>query len=265
MTNYRKIWKNHHGTIPFDDDRRTYEIHHKDGDRENNDIENLQLVTIHEHYDIHYSQGDWAACQSIAFRLNLTPEDHSNRQSELAKRRLAAGTHPFVDPTIRAIIDKKTGEREREKIKNGTSQLFSTAANEKRIKSHKDAVAAGTHHTLTIEYASSCREVQNSLASEGLHNFQLTREKQKEAIHKMITDGCHPLQSENRTDPNKIKVSCIVCKKETTLPALSSHHKHEGSSRENPGSIKVSCTVCHATTSLGGLTRWHSNCKESAD
>lgn len=42
------VWEFHHGTIPDG-----YEIHHVDGDRNNNAIENLQCLTIPEHHQIH--------------------------------------------------------------------------------------------------------------------------------------------------------------------------------------------------------------------
>ena len=80
-TNYRKIWENHYGKIPKDEDGRPYEIHHKDGNRNNNDIENLICISIKEHYDIHYQQGDYGACVMIAKRMNLSP----NYLSEIQK------------------------------------------------------------------------------------------------------------------------------------------------------------------------------------
>ena len=69
MVNYRKIWEASHGAIPYDSSGRKMEIHHIDGDRSNNELSNLQLVTIDEHYDIHHANGDWAACQSIINRI----------------------------------------------------------------------------------------------------------------------------------------------------------------------------------------------------
>lgn len=54
MTNiYRKIYESHYGPIPIDETGRTYEIHHIDGNSENNDISNLKCVSIQEHYNIH--------------------------------------------------------------------------------------------------------------------------------------------------------------------------------------------------------------------
>lgn len=78
--NYKKIWEEHNGTIPIDKDGRPYEIHHKDGNNKNNKLENLQCLTIKEHYDIHYEQGDYGACVLIAKRMLLPVDFISNIQ-----------------------------------------------------------------------------------------------------------------------------------------------------------------------------------------
>lgn len=72
--NYRKIWEDTIGEIPVDESGRTYEIHHLDGDRENNLPYNLACVSIAEHYRIHFEQGDYYACASISKRMQLTEE-----------------------------------------------------------------------------------------------------------------------------------------------------------------------------------------------
>lgn len=79
---YRKIWTEHFGPIPFDEDGRRCEIHHMDGDSSNNDISNLICLTIDEHYEIHYWQEDWAACLTMTKRMKITPEE----KSELARK-----------------------------------------------------------------------------------------------------------------------------------------------------------------------------------
>ena len=56
---YRKVWITANGEIPFDDDGRTYHIHHVDGNRSNNDLSNLRCVSIMDHYRIHERQCDW--------------------------------------------------------------------------------------------------------------------------------------------------------------------------------------------------------------
>lgn len=78
--NYRKIWEENFGEIPKDDEGRSYEIHHKDGNRQNNNVENLSCLSIQEHYNIHYTQGDYGSCVMIAKRMSLSPDDISKIQ-----------------------------------------------------------------------------------------------------------------------------------------------------------------------------------------
>lgn len=54
--NYRKLWEQTHGQIPKDEQGRTYDIHHIDGNRKNNSIENLICVSLEDHYKIHLKQ-----------------------------------------------------------------------------------------------------------------------------------------------------------------------------------------------------------------
>jgi hypothetical protein len=77
-TNYRKIWENIFGEIPKDKDGRSFEIHHKDGNRNNNSKDNLMCISIKEHYDIHYQQGDFGACVLIAKRMDM-PSDYLSK------------------------------------------------------------------------------------------------------------------------------------------------------------------------------------------
>lgn len=72
MNNYRKIWEDNFGPIPKDENGRSYEIHHKDSNTENNDLSNLMCVSIKEHYDIHYKQKDWLACSLISHRMGIS-------------------------------------------------------------------------------------------------------------------------------------------------------------------------------------------------
>ena len=72
---YRKLFENTYGQIPKDEFGRSYEIHHIDRNRKNNDISNLACVSIEEHYKIHLSQGDYDAASMIAERLKLSKEE----------------------------------------------------------------------------------------------------------------------------------------------------------------------------------------------
>ena len=71
MPNYRKLYESVFGKIPSDSQGRSYEIHHIDGNHSNNSIENLVCISIEEHYNIHFSQGDFNAANLIAERFNL--------------------------------------------------------------------------------------------------------------------------------------------------------------------------------------------------
>lgn len=82
---YIKIWKKYYGEIPKDTIGRTYEIHHIDGNHNNNDINNLKCVTIEEHYKIHYENGDYGACVMIAKRMKL-PIDYISKIQTGIKR-----------------------------------------------------------------------------------------------------------------------------------------------------------------------------------
>lgn len=83
---YRKIWESYHGKkIPVDENGRTFEIHHRDGNRANNDIENLICLSIDEHYQIHHNQQDWFACASISRRMNLSEEQRNALSIRIAE------------------------------------------------------------------------------------------------------------------------------------------------------------------------------------
>ena len=78
--NYRKIWESVNGPIPRDESGFSYEIHHIDGNRKNNSIENLLCLSIKDHLQLHLDQEDWGAAALIARRLRLGPQYISDIQ-----------------------------------------------------------------------------------------------------------------------------------------------------------------------------------------
>jgi hypothetical protein len=76
-TDHRKIYETHVGPIPRDENGRSYEIHHIDGNHNNNELSNLLCVSIQEHYQIHESQGDYKACLIMSQRMKISPEEKS--------------------------------------------------------------------------------------------------------------------------------------------------------------------------------------------
>lgn len=99
---YRKIYENHSGSIP-----KGYEIHHIDGNHSNNIPSNLMAVTAEEHYYIHESRGDWAACLLIkSQRLNSTYKERSELARKANIQRLNDGVHIFQNAEFRELATK---------------------------------------------------------------------------------------------------------------------------------------------------------------
>ena len=139
MNKYRTIYEQHYGPIPKDKDGRTYEVHHKDGNHKNDSPENLQAITLQEHYDIHYARGDWSACHRMSARMKLSPKEISDLATKIALAHIKDGTHNFLTKP------------------DGTSLASSQ-------------VAAGTHNFLTRSDGSS---MSLDKVSKGIHNFQI--------------------------------------------------------------------------------------------
>lgn len=142
---YRKIYENHNGPIPSDELGRTFEIHHIDGVRSNNEPSNLIALSIQEHYDLHYSQGDWIASSYIArYRLGFSKEHLSELARKFALERVRNGTNPFQtrsDGTNLARDRVKNGTHNLSKRPNGTSVASDNVKNGTHVclKKGKDA------------------------------------------------------------------------------------------------------------------------------
>ncbi len=162
--NYRKIYEEAYGQIPVDSNGRTYDIHHIDGNRENNCPSNLKAVSIREHYDIHYAQGDFGACMKIKRDMKLTKDQMSLLASQNNAKRVKEGSHNFLG----GEIAKKTQNR---------------------------LVTEGTHHWLTGE---AQRISTNRRLKEGTHPFQTewtcpicgTKGKNKAMYNRWHGDKC---------------------------------------------------------------------------
>jgi len=116
-TKYRSIYKHHHGAIPIDSTGRKYDIHHIDGDHSNNDYRNLKAVTLQEHYDTHYEQGDFVACYLISRKLDLPNEEYSRLCTLSNQKRVRDGNHN--------LLKRKDGSSvASDSVKNGTHPLL---------------------------------------------------------------------------------------------------------------------------------------------
>ena len=239
-TKYRKIYECHFGEIPYDETGRSYEIHHIDGNRKNNDITNLKCVSIQEHYDIHYSQGDWGAAMRIASKMKIPHEE----LSELAQL------------------------RELTKSKNGNHQWQNTAGSEFRKKNAMAPVLAGTHHWLGPESnrkrvndgthnfldkdAAKARALK--LIEHGTHNF-LDKDKARKRVMKRMDAGIHNFQ---------IQVTCPHCNK-TGMEVNMKRYHFDNCELLTPREL-LQCPHCDKTGGIEGMKRWHfDNCKFKCD
>ena len=208
MTTYRKIWTDAHGPIPTDDSGRSYEIHHLDKNHSNDALENLQLVTIQEHYDIHFSQGDWGACQRIAQRMDTSPEVKSKLASNLQNERVRNGTHQWLGGEMQREVCRR-------QVENGTHAW-------QRSKHQKDlALARREEGTLPGQIASR----------NGTHNF-IGGEVQRQSNQRRIANGTHHLLGASHnlsriaagTHPSQTKLQCPHCNLECAVNNYSKYH-----------------------------------------
>ena len=163
--NYRKVYESHFGKIPKDEFGRHYDIHHLDGNHSNISPDNLRAVTIKEHYDIHYGQGDWAACQAISMRLKMSPEEISRIAALAAQKRVTDGTHHFQGQQGA----ERNRKRNAEMLATGTHPFQGQQGAERNRKRNAEMLVAGTHPFSNSEKA---RERNLSQMAAGTHNFQ---------------------------------------------------------------------------------------------
>ena len=153
---YRKIYRDKYGSIPMDENGRSFEIHHIDGNRSNNHPDNLKAVSIQEHYNIHYEQGDYGACFLIAGKMSIKPDTISEISRRVALERVEKGTHNLIG-------DSNPSHR--------------------RIKE-------GTHHFLNPDFQ---RNVALSRVKNGTHNL-LSGNIQRDTNQKRLSEGTHHSQ-----------------------------------------------------------------------
>jgi hypothetical protein len=193
--NYRWLYEKNYGKIPLDEFGRSYQIHHIDGNRANNCLENFKCVSIQEHYDIHYYQGDYGACLKIAEKMYKTHEELSELATLLNLKKMQNGTHHFLDKKWRS---------------------------EKAKKSAKTRINKGTHHFLDPEFQKEMSKRGNKKQIElGTHPFfnEEMRIKARKKMKEKFDNGTHGLLIFN-----KIKYICPYCDKQGNGPTMKRWH-----------------------------------------
>lgn len=198
--NYRKIYEQHYGPIPKDDNGRSYEIHHIDGNHYNNDISNLKCVSIQEHYNIHYSQGDYKACLLISRAMTISLEEKSKLASLAAKKAIDNGTHHFLgenNPSKRRINDGShqflnsdwQKEKSRISVERGTHNFIGGRIQHERLEN-------GSHHFLGENNPSV-------VASKNKTHRWLGGDHQRAMNKKLLEAGTHSTQWKWKCDCGK--------------------------------------------------------------
>lgn len=189
---YRRIYSSIHGTIPTDLDGRSFDIHHIDYDHTNNNPSNLIAVSIQEHYNIHYTNGDYGACARIAARLNMQPAEISILVSKQQQKRVAEGSHHFLGGKIQQAKNKRL-------VDEGTHNFLGGVESRKITQ---ERLENGTHHFLggALQRTSAAISIAN-----GTHNFV-----KDNPTYKRITDKTHHFLHNN---PGKIQMQCPQCGK----------------------------------------------------
>ena len=185
MSKHRKIYESHYGPIPKDQFGRSMEIHHVDGDHTNNDINNLKLVTIEEHYQIHFEQEDYGACLIMSHRMKLSPEEKSRLASNFQINRVKNGNHPWLG-----------AEHNRYLVESGQHPFLNKkAARERNLK----RIAEGRHNLI------GDKNPVHQLIASGQHHFQTDNPSKQ-----MVQNGTHHFLNNH---PNKIQITCPHCGK----------------------------------------------------
>ena len=156
--NYRKIYEQHYGPIPMDEEGRSYEIHHIDGNHNNNEPSNLKAVSLQEHYDIHYKQGDFTSCLIMSKRMKISPEEKSFLARQDAINRVTNNTHHFLG-----------GEQSRK-----NSQKMMEEGTHPFIGERNPVYKQLENRTLPLLGGKIQKETQIKLLNEGKHHSQKT-------------------------------------------------------------------------------------------
>lgn len=133
---YRAIWEENNGPIPREADGRAYEIHHINGDHQDNRIENLECLTISQHFERHLEMGDPFGAMFIAQRMGKSP-------AELRALQLGQKRHPSVGAKISAV--KKA------QFANGLVPSFTGMKHSEATKQHWSKIRAGVRHSSKLQ------------------------------------------------------------------------------------------------------------------
>jgi hypothetical protein len=198
---YRKIYEKHFGPIPVDEDGRSYEIHHVDGNRSNNSPNNLKALSIKDHYQVHLEQGDYASCIKIAVRMKMSPEEISALATKHNKDRVAKGTHNWLGGDYQRKIQN-------EKVLNGTHHWLGSKNPIYKL------LESGNHPFVGQRGSELAKKTQRKRVLDETHHL-LSGEIQRKSHKKRLEEGNHHLLR---------KHICPHCNKEGKSAVMFRYH-----------------------------------------
>lgn len=150
--NYRKLWEQTHGPIPKDEFGRTYDIHHIDGNRKNNSIDNLICLSLEDHYKIHLKQFEETKSEkefrSLVFLMervgkrveNLTGWTVSQETREKIRQSLKGKKRPkeVIDKVSKKLKGRVWTDEQIESRKKGLKNFYEENDRESRTEWRKN-------------------------------------------------------------------------------------------------------------------------------
>lgn len=189
---YRAMWVRENGPIPIDDLGRPYDIHHIDGNKDNNCIANLQAVSIQDHYTIHYSQGDYGSCWAISLRLDMPVNEREELLKKAAAKRVGARRPD--------IIGDKNPMRNPEVVKKIRHLLTGKKRSDKQKENCKTAALKQRENKIECEYCSKLSSSSNYIRWHG-----------KNCSHNPQGSAVNRKTNFNSNNPSLTKIMCEFC------------------------------------------------------
>jgi methylmalonyl-CoA mutase N-terminal domain/subunit len=229
---YRKIYENHNGKIPKDESGHSYHIHHIDGNHKNNLFTNLMVVSAKEHYNIHYSQGDYGACLRMSSRLGISPNEISRLSSLNQQKRVEQKIHTF-----QRRVDGSSFTKDR-MLTSGYNNPWSTRENGTNVTS--DRYANGWKSPLCK------REDGSSVSSDRIKNSNYINPWKKRS------DGSSAAKDQRKNPKYK---EVFATREDGT--SIASDMLAQG---RHPSQVVWECICGKSGKGKGNFTRFHSTC-----
>lgn len=158
----RNIYTKYYGKIPKEENDRSYQVHHIDGNHENNHPSNLIAITLKEHYEIHKKQKDYGAAFLLSRQLKVSHDEMSRLSTLQNLKRVENGTHPFLGGKI-------AKESQLKRVEDGTHQWCNSEWQKFYVQKR---IENGTHNFLGGKLQ---RLSQKKLLEEGKHTSQIKK------------------------------------------------------------------------------------------